>query len=108
MRRVFVLLQGAAAHFAAHYGTKITPCRAGDAKRKGKVERCFRQLRESFVPEVEAAGVPAGVGELNRRARLWLDGRATVSARRGPPGPGEPNCPDASPRSPKSEPCRRP
>ena len=30
-------------HFAADYITKITPFRAGDAKRKGKVERCFRQ-----------------------------------------------------------------
>ena len=68
-------LHGAAVHFAAHYGTKITPCRAGDAKRKGKVERCFRQLREGFVPEVEAAGVPADVDELNRRAQQWLDER---------------------------------
>lgn len=68
-------LHAAAVHFAAHYGTKITPCRAGDARRKGKVERCFRQLREGFVPEVEAAGVPTGVGELNRRAQQWLDER---------------------------------
>ena len=69
-------------HFAAHYGTKITPCRAGDAKRKRKVERCFRQLRESFVPEVEAAGVPTGVDELNRRAQLWLDERVHAVASR--------------------------
>ncbi len=75
-------LHGAAVHFAAHYGTKITPCRAGDAKRKGKIERCFRQLRESFVVEVEAAGVPAGVGELNRRAQLWLDERVHAVASR--------------------------
>ena len=75
-------LHGAAVHFAAHYGVRITPCRAGDAKRKGKVERCFRQLRESFVPEVEAAGVPAGIGELNRRARMWLDERVHAVASR--------------------------
>ena len=75
-------LHGAAVRFAAHYGTKVTPCRAGDAKRKGKIERCFRQLRESFVPEVEAAGVPAGVGELNRRAQLWLDERVHAVASR--------------------------
>ena len=75
-------LHGAAVRFAAHCGTKITPCRAGDAKRKGKVERCFRQLRESFVVEVEAAGVPAGVDELNRRARLWLDERVHAVASR--------------------------
>ena len=75
-------LHGAAVQFAAHYGVKITPCRAGDAKRKGKVERCFRQLRESFVPEVEAAGVPGGVGELNRRAEAWLDERVHAVASR--------------------------
>ena len=75
-------LHGAAVHFAAHYGTKITPCRAGDAKRKGKIERCFRQLRESFVVEVEAAGVPTGVDELNRRAQLWLDERVHAVASR--------------------------
>lgn len=75
-------LHAAAVQFAAHYGTKITPCRAGDAKRKGKVERCFRQLREGFVPEVEAAGVPAGVGELNRRAEAWLDERVHAVASR--------------------------
>ena len=75
-------LHGAAVHFAAHYGTKITPCRAGDAKRKGKVERCFRQLRETFLPEVEAAGVPTGVDELNRRAQLWLDERVHAVASR--------------------------
>ena len=75
-------LHGAAVQFAAHYGTKITPCRAGDAKRKGKVERCFRQLRESFVPEVEAAGVPADVDELNRRAEAWLEERVHAVASR--------------------------
>ena len=75
-------LHGASVHFAAHYGTKITPCRAGDAKRKGKIERCFRQLRESFVPEVEAAGVPAGIDELNRRAHAWLEERVHAVASR--------------------------
>ncbi len=75
-------LHPAAVHFAAHYGTKITPCQAGDAKRKGKIERCFRQLREAFLPEVEAAGVPADVGELNRRAELWLDERVHAVASR--------------------------
>lgn len=75
-------LHAAAVHFAAHYGTKITPCQAGDAKRKGKIERCFRQLRETFLPEVEAAGVPADVGELNRRADAWLDERVHSMASR--------------------------
>ena len=75
-------LHAAAVRLAAHYGTKITPCRAGDAKRKGKVERCFRQLREGFLPEVEAAAVPTGIDELNRRAQQWLDERVHAVASR--------------------------
>lgn len=58
--------------FAAHHGVKVTSCQAGDAKRKGKVERPFRQLQETFVPEVEVDGIPADVDELNRRAQAWL------------------------------------
>lgn len=68
-------LHPAAVEFAAHHGVKITSCRAGDAKRKGKVERPFRQLRETFIPEVEADGIPADLDELNRRAKAWLDER---------------------------------
>lgn len=67
------VLGPAAVGFAAHHHTKIASCRAGDAKRKGKVERPFRQLRETFIPELEAEGPPASLGELNRRAELWLD-----------------------------------
>ena len=61
--------------FAAHHGTKITSCQAGDAKRKGKVERPFRQLQETFLPEVEADGIPLSIDELNRRAQAWLTER---------------------------------
>jgi hypothetical protein len=61
--------------FAAHHGTKLATCRAGDAKRKGKVERPFRQLQETFLPEVELDGIPASVEELNRRAAVWLADR---------------------------------
>jgi transposase len=68
--------------FAAHYGTKITTCRARDAKRKGKVERPFRQLQETFLPEVEADGIPADVDELNARAAAWLDERVHAVASR--------------------------
>ena len=67
------VLHPAAVEFAAHHSTRIASCRAGDAKRKGKVERPFRQLRETFIPELEAEGPPASIGELNRRAALWLD-----------------------------------
>lgn len=61
--------------FAAHHGTTITSCKARDAKRKGKVERPFRQLQETFLPEVELDGVPVDLAELNRRAGVWLDSR---------------------------------
>lgn len=61
--------------FAAHHGVRIASCQAGDAKRKGKVERPFRSLQETFLPEVEADGVPADLDELNRRAVVWLADR---------------------------------
>jgi transposase len=59
--------------FAAHHATTITSCKARDAKRKGKVERPFRQLREVFLPEVELDGIPDNLDELNRRAVQWLN-----------------------------------
>jgi hypothetical protein len=68
--------------FAAHHGTKITSCRAGDAKRKGKVERPFRQLQETFLPELEADAVPSGTDELNVRAGVWLTERVHAVASR--------------------------
>lgn len=58
--------------FAAHHGIKITSCQAGDAKRKGKVERPFRQLQETFLAEVEADDLPVSIDDLNRRAQVWL------------------------------------
>lgn len=61
--------------FAAHHATTITSCKARDAKRKGKVERPFRQLQETFLPEVELDGIPADLAELNRRAERWLEAR---------------------------------
>ena len=67
------VLHPAAMGFAAHHSARIAACRAGDAKRKGKVERPFRQLRETFLPELEAQGPPESLQELNRRAEVWLD-----------------------------------
>ena len=61
--------------FEAHHGIKIASCQAGDAKRKGKVERPFRSLQETFLPEVEHDGIPSSVEELNRRATVWLADR---------------------------------
>ena len=68
--------------FAAHHATAITSCKARDAKRKGKVERPFRQLRETFLPEVELDGIPADLAELNRRAEQWLQTRVHAIASR--------------------------
>ena len=67
------MLHPAAVAFAAHHSTRIAACRAGDAKRKGKVERPFRQLRETFVPELEIQGPPESLEVLNRRAEAWLE-----------------------------------
>ena len=61
--------------FARHHGTEIKACQAGDAKRKGKIERPFRDLRESFLEELVVTGVPDDIDALNLGARLWLDER---------------------------------
>ena len=68
--------------FAAHHATKISTCKARDAKRKGKVERPFRQLQETFLPELELEGIPATLDELNQRAAAWLDARVHAVASR--------------------------
>jgi transposase len=60
---------------ARHHGLEIKACQAGDAKRKGKCERPFRDLKESFLTECDALGAPGDVVELNRRAELWLGRR---------------------------------
>ena len=61
--------------FARHHGTEIKACQAGDAKRKGKVERPFRDLSESFLEELVVTGLPDDLDALNGRARLWLEER---------------------------------
>jgi len=58
--------------FAQHYGTKVKACQAGDAKRKGKIERPFRDLKESFLQELVVTGVPDSIDELNRGGQLWV------------------------------------
>lgn len=58
--------------FARHHGLEIKACQAGDAKRKGKSERPFRDLKEGFLTECDALGPPASVAELNKRAQRWL------------------------------------
>ena len=69
------VLGAEALEFARHHGTEIKACQAGDAKRKGKVERPFRDLKESFLEELVVTGVPDSIEELNQRAGLWVADR---------------------------------
>jgi transposase len=61
--------------FACHHGTEIKACQARDAKRKGKSERPFRDLKETFLTELDALGAPRSLAELNERAGHHLAGR---------------------------------
>jgi transposase len=58
--------------FAAYHGFAFKACAPGDAKRKGKCERPFRELKEAFLEELVVADPPDSIGELNRRAQAWL------------------------------------
>jgi len=64
-----------ALEFARHHGVQLVACQAGDAKRKGKVERPFRQLKEAFLEELDVTGTPGSLAELNARAEAWLNRR---------------------------------
>jgi hypothetical protein len=71
----------AAVAFAAHHGMTIRACQPRDAKRKGKVERPFRQLREGFLAE-QHLHPPTSLDQLNDRAVAWLDRRVHAVAHR--------------------------
>src|SRR6202050_469492 len=58
--------------FACHHDLALKACDAGDAKRKGKVERPFRDLKRGFLSEADL-DPPEDIGELNRRAARWLE-----------------------------------
>jgi transposase len=60
-----------ALEFARHYGFGLKACDAGDAKRKGKIERPFRDLKAGFLAETDL-DPPADVAELNQRGEQWL------------------------------------
>jgi hypothetical protein len=49
----------------------VQPCAAGDAKRKGKVERPFRQLREGFLAEQDLTRRPRSASSTTGRRRGW-------------------------------------
>lgn len=58
--------------FAKAHGCEVCACQAGDAARKGKVERPFRDAKERFLEELVALGPPRTLAELNQRAERWL------------------------------------
>jgi hypothetical protein len=57
--------------FARLHGTALVACQARDAKRKGKIERPFRDLKESFLEEL-VLDPPTAVAEINTRAEVFL------------------------------------
>ena len=61
--------------FARHHGLEFAICQTGDAKRKGKCERPFRDLKETFLTECDALGAPRSLAELNGRGAQFLAGR---------------------------------
>ncbi len=69
--------------FAQFHGTEIRACQARDAKRKGKVERPFRDLKERFLEECSATGAPKSLAELNERAAVFLAERIHSRRHRG-------------------------
>ena len=69
-----------AAEFAQFHGTEIRACQARDAKRKGKVERPFRDVKERFLEECAATGAPQERGRAQRGGqRLWIDRVASTA-----------------------------
>ncbi len=70
----------AGAEFARHYGVEIKACQAGDAKRKGKVERPFRDLKESFLQELVVTGIPDSIDEPTTAAACGLMPRPQPAA----------------------------
>ena len=76
-------LHAPAAEFAQFHGTEIRACQARDAKRKGKVERPFRDVKERFLEECAATGAPESLSELNQRAALWIEERIHSRIHRG-------------------------
>jgi transposase len=66
-----LVLHPPAREFAAAHGFTFAGCWPGDAARKGKVERPFRELKEALLQEL-VLDPPASIGELNAHAAHWL------------------------------------
>jgi transposase len=60
--------------FARLYGTAVVACAPRDAKRKGKIERPFWELKETFLEEL-MLDPPGSMSELNAQAQAFLDSR---------------------------------
>ena len=60
--------------FARLHGTALVVCAPRDAKRKGKIERPFRDLKESFLEEL-VLDPPSSIAEINARAETFLSTR---------------------------------
>lgn len=67
--------------FARYHGLALKACDPGDAARKGKIERPFRDLKGGFLPEMDL-DPPGDIGELNRRVGPWLEDYAHAVAHR--------------------------
>jgi transposase len=61
--------------FARHHGLEFAICQTRDAARKGKTERPFRDMKETFLTECDALGAPTTIAELNARAQPFLTER---------------------------------
>lgn len=55
----------------AGLGTSVIHCPVSDGASKGKIERFFRSVRESFLNPLMEFEKPAKLEELNRKFRIW-------------------------------------
>ena len=53
-------------------GIRLVHSRPGRPEGRGKIERCFRTVRDQYLVEVEARGV-ADLGEMNRLFAAWVE-----------------------------------
>ena len=95
-----LVLHPPAREFAAAHGFTFAGCWPGDAARKGKVERPFRELKEALFQEL-VLDPPSSIGELTTRAARWL---ATVVH---PHDPVDLRAAQGRPRPPEAHPRRR-
>jgi putative transposase len=61
------------ARIAASVGTLIVHSRPYQPEGRGKIERCFRTLRDQFLANLDAKR-PLALDELNDRLWAWIDG----------------------------------